>query len=388
VIYTKRKDSKATTMGDEMIESNAPDAPSSLLTDSLTNPTGVTTPKFSAIFTDSNSNDKSTHYQIEVNTNTSFTGTVMWDSGKVAFATPVDNGSRTPDITYTGTTLQFGVTYYWRIKLWDSEETSLESPWSETAQFTTNYRPNQPATPLTNGLVSPTKVGLVPTFSAVYTDSDVDDEAISYQIVISKSSSLSAPLTWDSGKTTFSTPVTNNTRTAEIVYGGDPLLEGTTYYWQMRIWDSKDTESEYSATSQFKTLSSPSSPTGLLTNGSSTPGILPSRVLTFSALYSDGDGDSAGWYRIQVSSSSSFDTVLFDSGKKSTSIQNGERSPDYYFDGSSLLTDSGNTYYWRIKFFDVDDTEGSWSEAASFRDLLVPSSFLFEGVKIEGIKID
>ncbi|MGI5898241.1 MAG: hypothetical protein ACOX6Q_03755, partial [Candidatus Dojkabacteria bacterium] len=504
VIYGKRKDSKPTTFGNEEIGNEAPNAPSSLLTNSLTNPGGVTSvPKFSAIFTDPDSSDKATHYQIEVNTNSSFTGTVMWNSGKVAFATPVDNGSRSSDITYAGTTLQWGVTYYWRIKFWDNADPSLEGSWSEVAQFTTNYRPDQPTSLQTDGLVNPTGVGLVPTFSAVftdtdlvdtatsyqiqvntslgfdgtmkwdsdvvtidavangsripgvsyggsvlangttyywrikigddkgvqsdwsavaqfttnyvpnqpttletsgsvnptkasltpsfsavYTDSDVDDEAISYQIIISKSSSLSVPLTWDSGKSTFSTPVANNTRTPEISYTGDPMSEATTYYWAMRVWDSKDAVSEYSAISQFKTLSSPSSPTGLWTNGSSTPGILPSRVLTFSAIYSDGDGDSAGWYRIQVSSSSSFDTVLFDSGKKSTSILNGERSPDYYFDGSSLLTDSGNTYYWRIKFFDVDDTEGSWSNVASFRDLLVPSSFLFEGVKMEGIKID
>ncbi len=626
VIYTQRKNSKVVTLGAEITQNEAPYAPSSLLTDSLTDPTGVSslTPKFSAIYTDPNASDLSTHYQIQVNTNSSFTGTMLWDTGVTAFASGVSNGSRTPDITYAGTALQWGVTYYWRIKLWDNNTMQMESPWSDVGQFTINYKPNiptelkvngtvnpsgvslnpvptfsalftdadasdtgntyyiqvntsptfdgvmkwnsgttafvnpiangsptpqiqyggssllsgityywrikigdsrgtesdwsavgefitnfqpnkptnlftndtveptwvstvtppmfsaiftdpdsadtcgtyqiqlntaltfdgtmkwdsqvinvvgtvnnggripqvayggsallpgttyywriklgdnkgiqsdwssitqfttnyAPSTPttlLTSGAVNPSKVSLTPTFSSVYTDPDVNDKAVAYQVVVSESPTLAEPVLWDSTKSSFSTPVANNTRTPEITYAGTPVEETTTYYWEMKLWDSKDLSSDYSVTSQFTTLTSPSAPTGLLTNGLVTPGILPSRVVSFSAMYSDGDGDNATGYQIQVSSSSTFDTVLFDSGKKATSIVSGQRSPDYYFDGSSVLTNSGTTYYWRIKFFDVDNAESDWSTSASFQDLLVASSFLFDGVKIDGVKIN
>ena len=56
-----------------------PTAPTSLQTEGLTNPTTVSdlTPEFSAIFNDPDTSDSSNYYQIQVNTNSSFTGTGM-----------------------------------------------------------------------------------------------------------------------------------------------------------------------------------------------------------------------------------------------------------------------------------------------------------------------
>jgi len=110
-----------------------PFAPTALLTDGMTNPTRIfsMTPSFSAIYTDPNGDDADI-YQIQVNTNNTFTGTVMWDSGKQATSTP--DGQRSEEITYAGTPLtNQNTTYYWRIKFWDLED--YEGPWSATAQF-------------------------------------------------------------------------------------------------------------------------------------------------------------------------------------------------------------------------------------------------------------
>jgi len=110
-----------------------PFAPTGLLTNGITNPTRLQTltPYFSAMYTDPNG-DSSSAYQIEVNTNNTFTGTVMWDSTKTAAT--VANNTRSANYTYAGTPLtNENITYYWRIKFWDTED--LEGAWSATAQF-------------------------------------------------------------------------------------------------------------------------------------------------------------------------------------------------------------------------------------------------------------
>ena len=113
----------------------APTAPTSLKTEGLTDPNTVsdTTPEFSAIFNDPNTVDSGNYYRIQVNTNSTFTGTSMWDSGKtVMSATP--KGTRSPEISYAGSTLTLnGALYYWRIKFWDVG--GLESPWSAVSKF-------------------------------------------------------------------------------------------------------------------------------------------------------------------------------------------------------------------------------------------------------------
>lgn len=112
-----------------------PSAPTLLEAELQTNPTAVDddTPEFSAIHSDPDG-DSALFYQIEVNTNASFTGTTMWDSTKTA--TNVASGNRSSLYIYAGSGLDFnGTTYYWRIKFWDSN--NGESTWSSTAQFTT-----------------------------------------------------------------------------------------------------------------------------------------------------------------------------------------------------------------------------------------------------------
>ena len=114
-----------------MKTNTAPTAPTQLQTEGTSNPQTVTdlTPEFSAIFNDPNDGDTSNYYQIQVNTNSDFTGTVMWNSNKTSM-TSTSNGSRSPQISYAGTAFpQVGKKiYYWRIKFWDVG--GLESPWS------------------------------------------------------------------------------------------------------------------------------------------------------------------------------------------------------------------------------------------------------------------
>ncbi len=115
------------------IMSGVPTSPTDLLVDGQTNPSGIAslTPTFSAIHHDPNA-DTASAYEIEVNSNSSFTGTVMWDTGQVS--TSVTNNTRSPNYTYAGTALTgtSGTTYYWRIRFWDSGGFGA---WSATNTF-------------------------------------------------------------------------------------------------------------------------------------------------------------------------------------------------------------------------------------------------------------
>jgi hypothetical protein len=51
----------------------------------------------------------------------------MWDTGQQAMSA-VQSNTLTPEITYNGTTLVNNATYYWRIRVWDSNPTP--SNWS------------------------------------------------------------------------------------------------------------------------------------------------------------------------------------------------------------------------------------------------------------------
>ena len=102
----------------------------------LTPVTRVTdlTPEFSAIFDDPDTSDTAAFYQIEVNTQSDFLGTSMWDSTKSALSPPLAENARMPDVSYAGTALSLnGAQYFWRIKFWDSDGT--EGTWSATQIF-------------------------------------------------------------------------------------------------------------------------------------------------------------------------------------------------------------------------------------------------------------
>lgn len=80
--------------------------PESLKTESATNPLGITdtTPDFGW------TTGGQDNYQLQVNANADFSGTVLWDTGKTA--------SESATAVYAGDTLTAGATYYWRVKIW------------------------------------------------------------------------------------------------------------------------------------------------------------------------------------------------------------------------------------------------------------------------------
>ena len=123
-----------------------PNQPTSLTTDNVTNNPDVTNvnPVFRWTWSDPDG-DAQAQSRVEVNTQSNFAGTVMWDSGWVTNNAP---NNSTASATYAGTALVFAnTTYYWRVTTRDGSGASNNtSPVSAVAQFTThsNQPPNQP----------------------------------------------------------------------------------------------------------------------------------------------------------------------------------------------------------------------------------------------------
>lgn len=359
-----------------LLTNQTPTAPTGLLTEGLTNPVGVVdlTPEFSAIYTDPDSGDLAVYYEIEVNTNNTFTGTVMWDTNKTAMSS-LTAGNRMPDKSYAGTALSLnGVTYYWRIRFWDDSD--AQGTWSATATFAMNTAPSAPTGLLTEGATNPTGItDLTPEFSAIYNDPDSGDQAVNYQIEVNTASNFGGTVMWNSNKTSMTALIAGN-RTSDISYNGGLLSAGTTYYWRIRFWDDSDTEGSVSATAQFTMNSAPTQPTNLFTEGQTNPVCVVDLTPEFSAIFNDPNtGDTGNYYQINVNTQSDFlGTSMWDSTLLSmTPTAIGARSPDISYAGTSLSL-SGITYYWRILFGDNHGTSGPWSATANFRMDSPPTS--------------
>ncbi len=82
-------------------------------------------------------------------------------------------------------------------------------------------------------------------------------------------------------------------------------------------------------------------------------------------VFSDADpGDVATAYKIQVSTSSTWTSLAWDSSKTSiASTTIGSTTPQIVYAGSALA--SSTTYYWRIEFWDQNNATGTWSTATS-----------------------
>ncbi|MDD3474560.1 MAG: DUF2341 domain-containing protein [Candidatus Dojkabacteria bacterium] len=220
---------------------SAPTAPTDLLTEGSTNPTNVTdtTPEFSAIYDDPDTSDQANYYEIEVNTASNFSGTVMWDTGQTSM-TALNENSRSPDVSYAGTSLANAKTYYWRIRFWDLQ--GAVSPWSSTAYFEMANSPTATSL-LILDQTNPSGITLIPYFSAIYTDPNSDNSS-AYQIEVNTASDFSGTTMWDSTK--ISATITSGNRSSDITYDGSALsYDETTYYVRMKFWDTSDNGSDW-----------------------------------------------------------------------------------------------------------------------------------------------
>lgn len=215
----------------------APAPPTTILTEGATNPTGVidTTPEFSAIYVDTDSSDIANKYRVQVDDNSNFSS-VLWDSG--ASGTSMANctaGNRCADVSYAGTALSWGTTYYVRFAFWDDDNT--EGEWSsESASFTMNAAQSAPTLDApANGATN-----RILTVSLKTTGTDTNGDYLRYKIELCTNSGMTANCQtfdqtssqtgWSGQNTQTSTAYTSGTQATYTIQ--TPLTVSTTYYWR------------------------------------------------------------------------------------------------------------------------------------------------------------
>ncbi|MCL4363988.1 LamG domain-containing protein, partial [Patescibacteria group bacterium] len=283
--------------------------------------------------------------------------------------------------------LQPLTTYYWDSYVIDPGGSNT---WSATQgspySFTTAHIPNKPT--LDYPANQAQNISVLTPLKTTATDSLGDYLRYKIQICTDINMSVgcqtfdqtSSQAGWSGQNTQSNTAYTSGTQAVYTIQSA--LSTGSTYYWKSYAIDPGGTNA-WSATQTtpnvFYTTTAvpPLAPTGLLVNGLTNPtNISLAATPYFSAVHNDAANLSANYYQIQVSNQPDVNgTLLWDSGQvgMATTV-NGARSPNVTYAGTTL-TAYGQTYYWRIRFWNTasSSSPGAWSAVNNFSIISVVS---------------
>lgn len=237
------------------------------------------------------------------------------------------------DTAFTSDVLDYGVTYYWRVR---SCIGSNCGAWSSTFRFTTTSSPPPPVV-----LVSPASLtGLPPTLRWLNTQS-----ATSYNVQVSTSS-------------TFSTTVFNQTGIVgtSIRLPGRLLAHDMQYYWRAQACNAEGC-GVWASPYSFVTSSPPPLPR--------TPTLIApvsgAQVDTRSPIFTWNFSDNVIDYELQISTDPAFaSTEVYVKEISATSYTLDDGLSSYY-----------TLYYWRVRSWNGGGYS-AWSPADSFRTPLIP----------------
>lgn len=283
-----------------------------------------------------NTSSGASGYGLQISTDSTFATMVTDTAG---LSSPTDSLSGLSTLT----------TYFWRVNASDSAGTS---EWSSVWHFTTGGSlPVPPAPILSSPVDSATGVAVNPTLIW-----NASLGARSYRLQVSTEVSF--------------------TQLANIVYDTSGIsresatLKGLSaysqYYWRVDATDSSGT-SAWSSVWHFTTAAGTHllPPTLALPSNGAT-GAVTDPILSWNGV------SGAVYYELQVSSDTTFTTVLFERRNLTATSQE--------VAGLSEAT----TYYWRVKASDSSDSS-AWSQTWSFETFTYPSSisvtksFVFPG---------
>ncbi len=274
-----------------------------------------------------------TSYRVQIALNSGFTA-LVYDQSEITVSQ-----HNVPSGILSGNT-----TYYWRVLAANS---AGEGPWSTSRYFTTGTAP--PAAPM---LLYPpnnaTGVSLTPTL-----DWNDVPSATTYRVQVSTNSGFT---------TTVVNMLTGSSSQYTIPSG--VLSYNVQYYWRVRASNAGG-DGQWSSVWNFTTSIQPPAAPTLISPPNMATGISLTPLLDWS------DVTGASYYRVQMSTLSSFATTVLD---VSNITQSQFNVP------SGVLT--GNTqYYWRVCAYN-EGGQGPW--ASAFRFTTVQTFYLNLKVYLEG----
>jgi hypothetical protein len=240
------------------------------------------------------------------------------------FATTIADDSTLTAGTKAITGLVSGTTYYWRA---NAKNTAGTSAWSSMWSFTTAV--GAPVAPvLTNPANAATGIATSPTLTW-----GTVSNAATYRVQLSAVS-------------TFATTIVNDSTLTAGTKAIAGLANGTTYYWRVNAKNIGGI-SAWSSAWSFTTVALPAAPVLVApANGDSLS--IQKPVLKWNTVA------TATTYRVQVSTASTFATLLINDSTRTTST-----------DTVATILSAG-TYYWRVNAKNANGI-GDWSSIWSFR---------------------
>jgi RHS repeat-associated protein len=272
------------------IPNATPTAPTALQAEGEVNPTSVTdtTPEFTAQYNDPDTTDSATKYRVQVAAESTFTTTLLWDSG----IAPVTGGTTTNPVyqdwlSDTFSSAGWGSTVSFNQSATSSQGTTsikniYNSAWGSLALYsapginTTGYgylsfsvnRGTSTAPDLYVRLYQGagwTEVGTVALSSYLSSLSTSTWHHVMIPLsalgatattvnVVSFENGTASTLSFDNIRfegtvASVGSNVSEGDRTPQISYAGTPLsLNGSTYFHRMKLWDDENAESPWSST--------------------------------------------------------------------------------------------------------------------------------------------
>jgi len=157
-------------------------------------------------------------YRVQVNTNASFTGTIVADDSTLSVSHYI-----------VPTILSDNTTYYWRVKLRNSD--GVWSDWSSTWNFTVDILPPVTLYPPSGSIIQDT---------TPYLDWEDVTDAAGYRIQVNTNGSFTGIMAAD-----------NSALSASQYLVATILSDHTTYYWHVKVKNSDGVWGDWSSTWSF-----------------------------------------------------------------------------------------------------------------------------------------
>ncbi len=339
-----------------------------------------TSVKFSALYNDADAGDYAANYQLEIATDNGFSN-IIYDSTKTAFSFGTEPlaGERTPDISIPNGTISPDTTYYWRLTLWDAKDNTGTT--SATAEFSAPDN-NAPALGSSSPSDGDTGVSKATDITLNLTDDVAGIDISTLDVTIEGGAAITNGVC----QAGYACTIPGDGTSATVVINPDTDFAfsqnvNITY----EVDDLAGTPNTLSGTIDFDIgiNGAPTAPTGLYINdastgaqtGLATGATVSTTDLVVSAVHTDPDSEAASKYRLQIATDDAFTSITFDTNTDNPggvpiapNLAHNTRSSDISIANAGLSFDT--TYYWRIKFWDVNDAEGVYSpsggSAASF----------------------